>query len=178
MPYYFKSKSRTRLFFSPSGSFHGIVNNKKSGEEMDKRTIIPDNNPTLSIHRTSVRSCNHLYVPCILLLLALIFVVGCEREIIVPQTLTGEWNTSAPGYADRYMKFTKDTLIYGIGNGKEMTHNIIKIDSEQFDHLTAYTFYYRDAEGDKAILSFTYRPDAGGSIQMKNNKILWKKAAP
>ena len=143
---------------------------------MDKRSIIVDSNPTLPMHRTSAGSCSHLYGTCIFLLV-LIFVVGCAREVIVPQHLIGEWKTSAPGYADRYMKFTKDTLTYGIGNGEEISHKIKKIDSEQRGQSTVYTFYYIDAEGDKAILSFAYRPDAGGTIQLKNDITIWEKAA-
>jgi hypothetical protein len=113
-------------------------------------------------------------------LLTLIFFVGCDREVIVPQHLIGEWKTSAPTYADRYMKFTKDTLIYGIGEGEEISHRIKKIDSEQLGQRTVYTlytFYYIDAEGDKTFLSFTYRPDAGGTIQIKNDNKIWGKAA-
>lgn len=113
-------------------------------------------------------------------LFILFIVVGCEREVIVPQTLTGTWKTSAPGYADNYMKFTKDTLIYGIGNGEEISHKIKKIESEQIANKTVYTFYYIDAEGDKTFLSFTYNSDAGRTIQLKNYKddIIWEKAAP
>jgi hypothetical protein len=144
---------------------------------MGNRTIIVDSNPTLHIGRTSADSCRYLFVTCILLSL-LIFVVGCSHEVVVPQTLTGAWKTSAPGYADRYMKFTKDTLIYGIGNGDEIAHRINKIDSEQLGQRTVYTFYYTDAEGDKTFLSFTYRPDAGGTIQIKNDNKIWEKAAP
>jgi hypothetical protein len=145
---------------------------------MDKRTIIVDSNPTLhNIRRTSADSCSYLDVTCIFLLV-LIFVVGCAREVVVPQTLIGEWKTSAPGYADRYMKFTKDTLIYGIGNGEEVAHRINKIGSKQLGQGTVYTFYYIDAEGDKTFLSFTYRPDAGETIHIKNDKKIWEKAAP
>jgi hypothetical protein len=144
---------------------------------MDKRLIIVDSNLTLPLHRTSAGPCSHLYGTCIFLLV-LIFVVACAREVpVVPQHLIGEWKTSAPGYADRYMKFTKDTLTYGIGDGEEISHWIYKIGSEQSGQRIVYTFYYREAEGDKTILSFTYMPDAGGTIQLKNDNKIWEKAA-
>lgn len=113
-----------------------------------------------------------------IILLTLIVFAGCEREVIVPPHITGEWKTSAPGYADRYLKFTKDTLAYGIGNGEETAHRIRKIDSEQIDKRTAYVFHYRDAEGDEAFLSFTYKPDGGETLQIKNDSKIWKKAGP
>lgn len=147
---------------------------------MEKRVTKVDVPPImLYVRQRSAYPCSYLYVTCIFLLV-LIFVVGCAREVIVPQTLTGTWKTSAPGYADNYMKFNKDTLIYGIGNGEEISHKIKKIDIKQLGHRTAYTFYYIDAEGDKTFLSFTYSSDAGGTIQLKNYKddIIWEKAAP
>ena len=113
-----------------------------------------------------------------IVLLTLIFLAGCEREVIVPYHLTGEWITSAPGYADRHLKFTKDTLTYGIGNGKEASHKIDKIDAEKIGHTTIYSFYYRDADNYVASLSFTYKPDDGGSIQLKHDNKTWKRAAP
>jgi hypothetical protein len=107
-------------------------------------------------------------------LLTLILLVGCEREVIVPQQLIGEWKTSVLKYTDRSMKFSEHTVIYGIGDGEEAAHTIDKIDSAQEDG-TVYTFYYRDAEGQKETLVLTYRPDSGGTLQLKNSKVIWKK---
>lgn len=141
---------------------------------MEKRTIIADSSPTLrNIRGTSAGFCHYM---ANIFLLALIFFVGCEREVIVPQYLIGEWKTSAPIYADRYMKFSEHTVIYGIGEGEEVTHTINKIDSKQGDGGTVYTFYYRDAEGQKENLTVTYKPDSGGTLQIKNSVEIWKKA--
>lgn len=143
---------------------------------MDKKASVVDSNPTLhNVRRTSDGCCSY---SAAILLLTFIFLGGCEREVRVPQHLIGQWETSAPGYADRYLKFTNVILIYGIGNGEEISHRIEKIDFEQLGQSTAYTFYYTDAEGDKAELSFIYRPDAGGTIRIKNDNKIWKKAAP
>ncbi len=147
---------------------------------MEKGITKIDVPPTmLHVRRCSAYPCN-----CIcflsLFLLILFIVAGCGGEVIVPQSLTGEWRTSAPGYEDRYMKFTTNRLIYGIGEGGEISHIIKKIEIEQLGHKTVYTFYYKDEEGDKTFLSFTYSSDAGGTIQLKNYKddMVWKKAAP
>lgn len=140
---------------------------------MDKRTIIVDSNPTLhNIRRTSAECCNYMVN---IFLLTLIFLVGCERVVIVPQHLIGEWKTSAPKYADRSMKFSEHTLIYGIGDGEEVARTIDKIKSKQGADGTVYTFYYRDAEGQKETLILTYRPDSGGTLQIKNSAIIWEK---
>ena len=107
----------------------------------------------------------------------LIFFVGCKGEVVVPQHLIGVWETPAPKYADRYMKFTEHTLIYGLGEGEEVSHEIEKIDMEQAGGGTLYTFRYRDSEGEKWTLIFTYSPDTR-TIQMKNSDVIWEQTKP
>ena len=105
----------------------------------------------------------------------LILLVGCKGEVVVPQHLIGVWETPAPKYADRYMKFTEHTLIYGTGEGQEVSHEIEKIDMEQAGGGTLYTLHYRDSEGEKYTLTFTYSPDRR-TIQMKNRVEIWEKS--
>ena len=141
---------------------------------MEKRRII-SGSPTLrNIRRTSAEYCNYMVnIFCLLL----IFIVGCEREV-VPQHLMGEWKTSAPGYEDRYLKINEHIIIYGIGDGEEVSHTIDKIGKKQDGGKTIYTFYYRDTEGEKATLTVIYRPASGGTLQIKNSDHIWEKAKP
>jgi len=111
------------------------------------------------------------------LLLILTFFGGCKGEVVVPPQLIGVWTTAAPKYADRYMKLSERTLTYGIGEGEEVSHQIEKIDVEQGNGGTMYTLYYRDAEGEKWTLIFTYSPDTR-TIQIKNSEELWEKTKP
>jgi hypothetical protein len=140
---------------------------------MKKRTVIIDVSPTSrTIRGTSAACCNyraHIF------LLLLILVVGCEREV-VPQYLMGVWKTSAPQYADRYLKISEHTILFGIGDGQEVSHTIDKINKKQDDGKIVYTFYYRDAEGEKETLTVIYRPDSGGTLQMKNSENIWEKS--
>ena len=110
------------------------------------------------------------------LFIDLVFFVGCKGEVALPQHLTGVWVCSAPKYSDRYIKFSERTLIFGTGDGEEVSHEIEEIDTGQRDGGTIYTFYYRDSEGEKWTLALTYRPDAGGTIQIKNSEGIWEKA--
>jgi hypothetical protein len=110
-------------------------------------------------------------------LLFLILLVGCKGEVVVPQHLIGVWETPAPKYADRYMKFSEHTLTYGIGDGEEVSHEITKIGTEQTGGGKMYTFHYRDSEGEKWTLIFTYSPDTG-TIKMKNSDEIWKRTKP
>lgn len=111
-------------------------------------------------------------------LLILLFIPGCKREVAVPQYLIGKWKTAAPKYADRYLKFSEHSVLFGVGDGEEVSHTIEKIVIKQGGDGTAYTVYYRDTEGEIATLTFTYRPDGGGTIQLKNGKETWEKGPP
>jgi hypothetical protein len=142
---------------------------------MKKRTTIVESSATLrNRHRTSVECFKYMVG---ILSITMIFFAGCNRDVIVPQHLRGEWKTSAPKYADRSMKFSEHTVIYGIGDGEEVAYTIDKIDSQRSDDGTVYIFYYRDAEGQKETLILTYRPNSGGTLQIKNSQAIWEKGA-
>jgi hypothetical protein len=111
------------------------------------------------------------------LVLILFSFTGCQKSIPVPQQLIGVWKTSAPKYEDRYLKITEDSLTYGIGNGEEVSHNIDKIDVDQENGETMYTFHYKDAEGEKWELALSYSP-ASGTIKLKNKNDIWEKVKP
>jgi len=110
-------------------------------------------------------------------LLLLIILSGCKGAAVVPQHLIGVWENPASQYADRYMKFTEHTLAYGIGEGKEVSYEIIKIDMEHAGGGTLFTFHYKDSEGYKCTLTFTYSPDAR-TVQIKNSTGIWKQTKP
>jgi hypothetical protein len=99
---------------------------------------------------------------------------GCQKNIPVPQHLIGVWKTSAPQYEDRYLKITEDSLIFGIGNGEEVSHTIEKINVEQEGGETIYTFHYKDKEGEKWDLTLIYSPVAG-TIKLKHKNDIWEK---
>jgi hypothetical protein len=137
----------------------------------DGRMIIIGSPTLRAIRRTSGEYSTYVAnIVCLLLL----FFVGCEREV-VPQHLMGTWTTSAPGYEDRYLKISAQTIIYGIGDGEEVSYTIDKIKSKQGNGGIEYTFYYKDVEGGKNSLTVTYRPDSGGTLQIKNSVEIWEK---
>lgn len=140
---------------------------------MGGKIIIIDGSPALRNVRGSFAD-RYKYI-VIIVSFILPLVVACEREVVVPQFLIGKWKTSAPNYADRYLKFSEHTLTYGVGEGEEVSHTIDKIDSKSVAGGIGYIFYYRDAEGEKATLTFTYRPDLGGALQLKNSQYIWEK---
>ena len=119
---------------------------------------------------------NGLYYIICHITLAVIFFTGCHQNTSVPQHLTGEWKTSAPGYRDRCLKFEESFLIFGTGKGREISHYIYKIEAEKNINETIYNFHYKDHEDVKWTLTFVYTPDYGGVIQIKNRDAIWRKA--
>ena len=107
----------------------------------------------------------------------LFYFAGCQKNIPVPQHLIGVWKTSLPQYEDRYLKITEDSLIYGIGNGEEVSHSIEKINVQQEGGETIYTFHYKDMEGEKWDLTLIYSP-VSGTIKLKNKNDIWYKVKP
>ena len=112
------------------------------------------------------------------LLFTLLLFFGCQKEVTVPQHLIGVWETSGPKYADCYIRITEDSLIFGVGEGTELLHTIVKIEDTQKNNGIIYTFHYKDSEGEKWTLSLLYNPDSGGAIQLQNRQEIWKKVEP
>lgn len=115
---------------------------------------------------------------------ALLFILlsfsGCQKEATVPQQLIGVWKSVAfePEHEDRYLKFTHDSMIFGVGEGREVAHRIRKIKTEQKDNEILYTFYCVDPEDEKWTYPVTYKPDFGGIITLKGRDEIWKKVEP
>lgn len=101
--------------------------------------------------------------------------LGCEKNIPVPQHLIGEWKTSSPQYEDRYLKIAEHSLIFGIGDGEELSHDIEKVNVEQENGETIYTIHYKDIEGEKWSLTLIYSTVSGGTLKLKNQNNIWEK---
>ncbi|OGW52695.1 MAG: hypothetical protein A2Y81_09695 [Nitrospirae bacterium RBG_13_43_8] len=101
-------------------------------------------------------------------------IMACQENIPLPQHLVGEWKTSEPQYEDRYLKITEGSLIYGIGEGEEVSHTVERITVQQENGETIYTFHYRDAEGEKCDLALIYNP-VSETVRLKNRNDTWEK---
>jgi hypothetical protein len=56
---------------------------------------------------------------------------GCQRVVSVPEHLKGVWKTDAPRYKGRYLEFTTNLLVFGVGKDEEISCYIQKIESER-----------------------------------------------
>jgi hypothetical protein len=100
---------------------------------------------------------------------------GCSRNDALPEYLIGTWKTSDPKYADRYLKFSEDFVMFGTGEGKEESYYIQEIRTEQDEGGLLYTIHYEDQEKEEWTLTFVYHPDSGGTIKLKNSDDIWEK---
>ena len=116
-------------------------------------------------------------IPVIILVAVLIFVFFPKKNKDIPENLIGQWTTSAPGYQDRFIELTKETLVYGLGGDKEDVYTISSLEKNKEGKNIVYTINFKNTEV-KFSRSFYYHPEQGGTIQFKHQEhITWHKKA-
>ena len=99
-----------------------------------------------------------------------------EKPTPLPDELFGVWTTPHPKYVDRYVDFTKATIIFGTGKGSADTNFISNVERTLQDNTILYTVYFHRAGGPEDKVSFYYDSENGGLMRFKNQKhIEWKK---
>ncbi len=101
---------------------------------------------------------------------------GCSQNDALPEYLVGTWKTSAPKYADRYLKLSEDFVTFGVGERREESYYIQEIGTEQDGDGLLCTIHYENPEKEDLTLMFVYHPNDGGTIKLKNSDDIWKKA--
>jgi hypothetical protein len=113
----------------------------------------------------------------VLILAAALYVFYSKKNMDIPVSLIGKWTTSAPGYQDRFVEITKETLTYGLGGDKEDVYVISRLEENPEGKNIIYTINYKN-EDVKYTRSFYYHPENGGTIQFKHQEhIKWLKEA-
>jgi hypothetical protein len=116
-------------------------------------------------------------IPVVILVAVLIFVLSPKRNKDIPENLIGQWTTLAPGYQDRFIELTKETLVYGIGGDKKDVYIITSLEKNPEGKNIIYTINFKNSEV-KFTRSFNYHPENGGTIQFKHQEhITWRKKA-
>ena len=116
-------------------------------------------------------------IPVVILAAVLIFMFFPKKNKDIPANLMGKWTTLSPGYQDRFIELTKETIVYGIGGGKEDTYIITSLEKNLEGKNIIYTINFKNSEV-KFAKSFYYYPEDGGSIQFKHQEhIAWRKKA-
>jgi len=102
---------------------------------------------------------------------------GCQSRghTTVPDELVGVWKTSAPKYKDRYLQFTKATIVFGTGFGSPDVQRITKVDVVREEQGILYTVSYKDdPDGHQSTFAFYYEPRKNAVIRFKHQQqIAW-----
>ena len=116
-----------------------------------------------------------IVIPAVIIAVA-IYVFHSKKNRDIPVNLTGKWTTSAPGYQDRFIELTKETLVYGLGGDKEDVYFISSIKESLEENNILFTISYKNTDGLEFTRSFYYHPENEGAIQFKHQEhIKWTK---
>jgi hypothetical protein len=104
------------------------------------------------------------------------FGCGSERTTMVPDELVGTWRTLEPKYADTYIALTRNTIVFGTGEGSATVRSILAVEKVRTDEKILYTVFYADPERQEYRFSFYYEPADGGVMRWRNQRsIVWTR---
>jgi len=101
--------------------------------------------------------------------------ISPERNI--PGPLQGIWTSDSPRMTDRYLRLTWGLVIFGQGQGREQVCAVDRVESaEAAAGETRFTVHYRDNDGRKWALDFTFQSGAGGTIRLTHRPEVWRRS--
>jgi hypothetical protein len=113
-----------------------------------------------------------------LMLVGLIYnAVVRDPAVSCPNELVGAWITSAKGYEDGMLVFTKTGVAFSVGAEHLDAQAVRRIDVSPDGARTLYTVVYGDSRRDEQTLSFYYHPKEQ-TITFKNQShLVWTRKA-
>lgn len=120
----------------------------------------------------------------VLLTIAGLMLVGLIYSMVVrdlavscPSELLGAWITSAKGYEEGMLVFTKTGVSFSVGAEHLDAQAVRRIDASAEGPRTLYTIVYGDSRKDEQTLSFYY-DTKGQTITFKNQShLVWTRKA-
>ncbi len=127
-------------------------------------------------HLPSNKSTTVLLVISGLLLVALIYsVVVRDQPVSCPNELLGSWMTTAQGYEEGMLVFTRTGLSFSVGFEHLDAQAIRHIDVSAEGPRTLYTIVYGNSRSDEQTLSFYYHT-TDQTITFKNQShLVWTR---
>ena len=110
-----------------------------------------------SAEQRSTRSTKMLLTIAGLMLVGLIYsVVVRDPDVSCPNELIGAWVTSAKGYEEGMLVFSKTGVAFSVGIEHLDAQAVRRLDSTPDGPRTLYTVVYGDSRRDEQTLSFYY----------------------
>jgi hypothetical protein len=95
---------------------------------------------------------------------------------MVPDTLVGEWVSSAPRYDDRVFEIDPVSVNFGTPGSKVSVGFVKSVTAEPEGGRTLYTIAYVTNNNGPSQISFYYDTEKGESIYFKNRQtVVWTK---
>ena len=113
-----------------------------------------------------------------LMLVGLIYsIVARDPAVSCPNELVGAWITSAKGYEDSMLVFTKTGVAFSVGAEHVDGQALRRIELNNEGARILYTVVYGDSRNDEQTLSFYY-DTKGQTITFKNQShLIWTRKA-
>jgi hypothetical protein len=131
-----------------------------------------------SAEQRSTRSTKILLTVAGLMLVGLIYsVVARDPDVSCPNELIGAWVTSAKGYEEGRLVFSKTGVAFSVGAEHLDAETIRRLEATPDGPRTLYTVVYGDSRRDEQTLSFYYRTK-DQTITFKNQAhLVWTRKA-
>lgn len=118
-----------------------------------------------------------LAVACVMLAGLIYAVVVRDEAVSCPNELIGAWETSAKGYEDGMLVFTKTGVAFSVGAEHLDAQAVRRFEVFPEGPRTLYTVIYGDSRRDEQTLSFYYHTKEQ-TITFKNQSYLvWTRKA-
>ncbi len=132
----------------------------------------------VSVEQRSTRSTKILLTVAGLMLVGLIYsVVARDPDVSCPNELIGAWVTSAKGYEEGMLVFSKTGVAFSVGIEHLDAQAVRRLDATPDGPRTLYTVVYGDSRRDEQTLSFYYHTK-DQTITFKNQThLVWTRKA-
>lgn len=128
---------------------------------------------TQSDRRTSVL----LAVACVMLVGLIYAVVVRDEAVSCPNELIGAWETSAKGYEEGMIVFTKTGVAFSVGAEHLDAQAVRRLEAVPDGLRTLYTVIYGDSRRDEQTLSFYYHTKEQTIIFKNQSHLVWTRKA-
>ena len=131
-----------------------------------------------SAEQRSTRSTKILLTVAGLMLVGLIYsVVARDPDVSCPNELIGAWVTSAKGYEEGMLVFSKTGVAFSVGIEHLDAQAVRRLDATPDGPRTLYTVVYGDSRRDEQTLTFYYHTK-DQTITFKNQAhLVWTRKA-
>jgi hypothetical protein len=97
------------------------------------------------------------------------------RRAVVPAELIGVWTTTAPGYADRALEFTRHSVLLHSDEYHFSVHPIRWITRERHGLYTTFHVEYQDVDAVTPLV-FRFIPSPRPLIRLEHFSGVWRRA--